>query len=212
MSIQKRAAAAVTASVAALLLAACSSSGSAKPSPQVPAGNATTAPAPAAGGSGATAPAGTWGLAPDMSAAARKAGLPMLGQEMLQVHYHAHLDVIVDEKKVTVPAQIGIDMTQQTITALHTHDTSGILHIEAGKDEPFTLGQAFTEWGQPLTATQVGPVTLGTDKALHVFVNGKEVTDPASYVLKAHDEIAVWVGAKDATPNVPASYTFPPNV
>jgi hypothetical protein len=97
---------------------------------------------------------------------------------------------------------------KQTITALHTHDPSGILHIESAKDEPFTLGQVFTEWGQPLTASQVGPVAVGADKAEHVFVNGKEITDPAGYVLKAHDEVAVWVGAKDATPNVPTNYTF----
>jgi hypothetical protein len=208
MSIPKRATAAVTASVAALLLAACSSSGSSKapstpPTSQVVAGTAA----------GAVAPAGTWGLAPDTSAAAKKAGLPMLGQEMLEVHYHAHLDVIVDGQQVTVPAGIGIDQVKQTITALHTHDQSGIIHIEAGKDEPFTLGQTFTEWGQTLSATQVGPVAIGADKALHVFVNGKEVTDPAAYVVKQHDEIVVWVGAKDATPTgIPSTYTFPQGV
>ena len=210
MTIPKRATAAVTASVAALLLAACSSSGSTKPAQSPGTQGPATAAGPATGD--AAAPAGTWGLAQDMSAAALKAGLPMLGHENLQVHYHAHLDVIVDGQPVTVPAYIGIDVAKQTITALHTHDPSGILHIEAAKDEPFTLGQVFTEWGQPLTATQVGPVAVGADKAEHVFVNGKEVTDPAGYVLKSHDEIAVWVGAKDATPTVPTSYAFPQGV
>jgi hypothetical protein len=134
----------------------------------------------------------------------------MLGNEMLQVHYHAHLDVIVDGQKVTVPQYIGIDENAQTITALHTHDTTGILHIESGEDIPFKLGQAFTEWGQPLTSTQVGPVAIGADKALKLIVNGKEISgDPAQYVLKQHDEVVVWVGAKDATPDVPASFAFP---
>jgi hypothetical protein len=215
MSIQKRAAAALTVSVAALLLAACSSAASthATGGSAATAGGSPAAPGtPKPAGAGSVAPAGSWGLAPDMSAAAKKAGLPMLGQEMLQVHYHAHLDVIVDGQPVTVPASIGIDQAQQTITALHTHDTSGILHIESANDAPFTLGQAFAEWGQPLTATQVGPVAVGADKAEHVFVNGKEITDPAAHVLKSHDEVAVWVGAKDAKPDVPASYAFPPNV
>jgi succinate dehydrogenase/fumarate reductase flavoprotein subunit len=137
----------------------------------------------------------------------------MLGNEMLQVHYHAHLDVIVDGQQITVPEYIGIDENAQTITALHTHDTTGILHIEAAEDVPFKLGQAFTEWGQPLTGTQVGPVALGPDKALKLIVNGKEVGgDPAQYVLKAHDEVVVWVGAKDATPQVPSSYPFQPGL
>jgi hypothetical protein len=146
-----------------------------------------------------------------MSAAAAKAGLEMLGQEQLAVHYHAHLDVVVDGQPVTVPAYIGIDLVQQKISALHTHDPSGVIHIESAKDNPFKLGQVFTEWGQPLSATQVGPETIGADKALHVFVNGKEVAgDPSGIVLHAHDEIVVWVGAKADTPaNVPSSYAFP---
>ncbi|MFD0630829.1 hypothetical protein ACFQ9X_03365 [Catenulispora yoronensis] len=133
----------------------------------------------------------------------------MLGNEMLQVHYHAHLDVIVDGQKITVPQYIGIDENQQTITALHTHDPSGILHIESGEDIPFKLGQVFTEWGQPLSTTQVGPVALSGDKVVKLIVNGKEIAgDPADYVLKAHDEVVVWVGAKDQTPQVPTSFTF----
>jgi len=133
----------------------------------------------------------------------------MLGNEMLQVHYHAHLDVIVDGQKVTVPQYIGIDENAQTITALHTHDATGILQIESGENIPFTLGQVFTEWGQPLSSTQVGPVAFGADKAVKLIVNGKEVSgDPAQYVLKSHDEVAVWVGPKDATPQVPGSFAF----
>ena len=68
-------------------------------------------------------------------------------------------------------------------------------------------------WGQPLTDTQVGPVTLGGAKVLRVYVNGKQVTgDPAQYVIKAHDEIVVWVGDKAQTPQVPSSYTFAPGL
>lgn len=210
MSIPKRAAIGLAATVTALILTACSStasSGSSNGSSGGAASATTTAGAQAAP---STAAAANWSRNPDQTSTARKAGLPMLGTEMLQVHYHAHLDVIVDGKPVTVPQYVGIDENAQTITALHTHDTSGVLHIESAKDTPFTVGQFFTEWGQPLSATQIGPVALGADHELHLIVNGKEVTgDPAAYVLKAHDEIAVWVGAKGQTPQVPSSYNFP---
>lgn len=214
MSIPKRAAIGLAATVTALVMTACSSNASSGSAGGSPGGAAsTTATAGAAGGASSPAAASGWSRNPDQSSTALKAGLPMLGSEMLQVHYHAHLDVIVDGKPVTVPQYVGIDENAQTITALHTHDTSGVVHIESAKDVPFKLGQFFTEWGQPMTATQIGPVALGTDKALHVFVNGKEVAgDPAQYVLKAHDEIAVWVGAKDQTPQVPSSYDFPPGL
>ncbi|MEY9925942.1 hypothetical protein ABH926_000562 [Catenulispora sp. GP43] len=214
MSIPKRAAIGLAATVTALVMTACSSNGSSGAASGAGAATSTstTAPAPSTS-AGAPAAAAGWARNPDQSSTALKAGLPMLGSEELQVHYHAHLDVIVDGKPVTVPQYVGIDENAQTITALHTHDTSGVVHIESGKDVPFKLGQFFTEWGQPLSTTQVGPVAIGGDKALHVFVNGKEITgDPSQYVFKAHDEIVVWVGDKAQTPQVPSSYDFPPGL
>lgn len=151
-----------------------------------------------------------WALPADPSAAATKAGLPMLGQEMLAVHYHAHLDVIVRGQTITVPAQIGIDEARQRISALHTHDTSGVVHIESGQDIPYTLGQLFTEWGQPLTTSQVGPVHARTGEQVRVYRNGTPVSgDPAALKFAAHDEIVVWLGSASQQPQVPTSYTFP---
>ncbi|NUR62834.1 MAG: hypothetical protein HOV87_29900 [Catenulispora sp.] len=217
MSIPQRAAAAAAVTVTALVLTACSSSGSTKAGSSAgTSGGASTSAgtSSAAGGTSSSDVTSTsWDRNPDQSATAKKAGLQMLGNEMLQVHYHAHLDVIVDGQKITVPQYIGIDENAQTITALHTHDTSGILHIESAADIPFKLGQAFTEWGQPLSGTQVGPVAIGADKAVKLIVNGKEVAgDPSQYVLKSHDEVVVWVGPKDATPQVPSSYAFQPGL
>jgi hypothetical protein len=163
----------------------------------------------------ATAPAAaaqSWPLPAGASAAAAKAGLPMLGQEMLAVHYHAHLDVQVDGVPITVPAGIGIDVARQKISPLHTHDTSGVIHIESARDIPYTLGQLFTEWGQPLTTHQVGTHRLTKDEALRVYQNGHLVTgDPATLRFAEREEIVVWVGPASANPQAttPSSYAFP---
>ena len=212
MSIPKRVAVGLAATVTALIMTACSSSGSAGSAGGSAAGPASTPPSTSAPApnSGAPTASADWSRNPDQTSTAKKAGLPMLGGEMTQVHYHAHLDIIVDGQPVTVPQYVGIDTNAQTITALHTHDTSGVIHIESGADTPFTLGQFFTEWGQPLSGTQVGPVALGGTKSVHLFVNGKEVAgDPSKYVLKSHDEVALWVGTNGQTPQVPTSYNFP---
>ncbi|MFL6077066.1 MAG: hypothetical protein ACJ73S_27040 [Mycobacteriales bacterium] len=177
-----------------LLVAACGSSGKKDPGPP---------PHPVASVSG-------WDKPADASAAASRAGLPMLGQEMLAVHYHAHVDVYVDGKHITVPAEIGIDERRQRISPLHTHDTSGVVHIESAKDIPFTLGQFFTEWGQSLTAQRVGPDPVPAGETLRVFRNGQPVAgDPAALKLAQHDEDVVWVGPSAETPQVPSSYDFP---
>jgi hypothetical protein len=159
-----------------------------------------------------------WALPADARPYIEAAGLQVLGAEQLEVHYHAHLDVIDavaggKGQKVTVPAGIGFVIQNQKatgITVLHTHDTSGVIHIESAKPQPFTLGQVFTEWGVALSATQVGGLQADATNALKVYVNGRQFTgDPATIRLKKHQEIALWYGAVGTTPKVPKSYRFP---
>src|SRR5947209_8228892 len=57
----------------------------------------------------------SWPAPADATAQAKAAGLPMLGQEGQVLHIHSHLDVFVDGKQVTVPAEIGIDLVKQQI-------------------------------------------------------------------------------------------------
>ncbi|HEX6499443.1 MAG TPA: hypothetical protein VF054_10475 [Micromonosporaceae bacterium] len=193
--------------VGALVVALAGCGNSNSPSPSQGSGSPRAAGPTAA----APAPASTsWAVPADASAAAKAAGLPMLGEEKLTVHYHSHLDVLVDGQPVQVPAGIGIDEARQKISPLHTHDTTGVVHIESATDVPYTLGQFFTEWGQPLNAHQVGPVAVASGQTLRVYRNGQQVDgDPGALRLGAHDEIVVWVGPADQQPQVPTSYNFP---
>jgi hypothetical protein len=160
----------------------------------------------------AASPAPAWPLPADPSAAAAKAGLQVLDREMLQVHYHAHLDIIVRGTPTKVAANIGID-PKKGITALHTHDYSGIVHIESAADVPFTLGQLFTEWGQPLSPTELGPEKAAAGEQVRLYRNGTLVPgDPAAYRLQAHDELVLWLGPATEQPVVPSTYNFPPGV
>lgn len=149
------------------------------------------------------------------------AGLTLTASETLQVHYHAHLDVLVDGQAVAVPAGLGINVGPNDslpphgspgIAALHTHDTSGILHIEAPAQAKYTLGQVFTEWGISLGRDHAGVYRTGDAQhdAVAVYVDGTRFDgDPRTIVLKAHEEIAVVVSAAGATVTPPSSYAFP---
>jgi hypothetical protein len=47
-----------------------------------------------------------------------------------------------------MPANIGVEPITGAMSALHTHETDGTIHIEADtKGELFTQGQLFTQWG-----------------------------------------------------------------
>lgn len=153
-----------------------------------------------------------WPLPSDARADIAAAGLTPQSAENTAVHYHAHLDVIVNGAAVTVPAQVGFVFSggQPTgITALHTHDTSGVIHIESPTNTPYTLGQFFTEWGVALTSNRIGGMVAAGKDVLHVYVDGKPFTaDPAGIVLAPHQEIVLWYGSS-APQNPPATYAFP---
>jgi len=154
-----------------------------------------------------------WPLPSDARPYIKAAGLSVLGAEQLAVHYHAHLDVIADGAKVTLPAGVGFVIQNQRatgITVLHTHDPTGVIHIESAKNKPYTLGQVFTEWDVALNANQVGGLEVDDTHVLQAYVNGRLFTgNPATIRLKPHLEIALWYGAKGETPAVPKSYNFP---
>lgn len=146
----------------------------------------------------------------------KAAGLQVLKAEGAAEHFHAHLDVFTDGKAMVVPADIGLEHNaagQATgISALHSHDESGIIHIEAPTaGATYTLGQFLTEWGVlDGTDPRPGSAHSSTD-GWTVAVNGTrqegKITD---VVLEAHDEIVLFHGA---APNpLPASYTFPAGV
>ncbi len=133
-------------------------------------------------------------------------------------HVHAHLSLFHDGQQIAVPQEIGILHLHMKspagklipITAyywLHTHDRSGIIHVESPLSPAhvqFTLGSFFDIWGEPLSSKQVtawrGNVT--------VFVNGKLYRkNPRLIRLLPHEEITLEVG-KPVVP--PPTYRFPP--
>jgi hypothetical protein len=140
------------------------------------------------------------------------AGLPY-AEEMLSVHYHAHLDIVADGKKVSVPPYIGFVTNGNKalgLAPLHTHADDGIIHIENDRPATFLLGQFFIEWGVRLTKTCVGGLCAGNGKELAFYVNGKRYTgDPGQITLTKHEEIAIEYGATGSLPTQPSSYHFP---
>lgn len=135
------------------------------------------------------------------------ARLPLYRTEKVTVHYHAHLDVLINGTAVTVPSGLGI--THDRISPLHTHDRSGLLHVESATKRIYTLGQLFTEWGVRLTNECLGGYCNHGNIALQVYVHGKPFAgDPRQLRLKSHQEIAVVYGDAADQADPPRSYDF----
>lgn len=173
------------------------------------AGTATTTPGVVPGLLTTTAPwpVDTANLRTRLSAI----GLHALSQEGTALHIHQHLDLYIDGAAVAIPAGIGINEQAQFIAEIHTHDTSGIIHVESPTVQSFTLGEFFDVWGVRFSNECIGGYCNAESKSLRVYVNGALYQgDPRAITLTPHEEIAIVYGDSTHTPaKIPSSYTFP---
>jgi hypothetical protein len=132
------------------------------------------------------------------------AGIQCERQEYGNFHIHAHLDIFIDGKAYPVPEAIGI-IDRTCLYWMHTHDPSGIIHIEAPAPRPFTLAQFLEIWKS--TAKDV-PSRKDAPK---IYVNGKKASGRLEQVeIAPQAEIAVVYGKEPAA--VPSSYDFDKNL
>jgi hypothetical protein len=134
-------------------------------------------------------------------------GLPGLSDTIL--HHHVRLWVYVDGQQQTVPGDIGLSQT--VASPLHTHDESGLVHVES--DDPNfapVLGQFMDVWGLYMTQDCLGDACASGDRQLRIYVDGKLYAgDPAQIPLDDQIAIVVTMGTQDQLPDpIPDSFTF----
>jgi hypothetical protein len=112
------------------------------------------------------------------------------------MHIHPQLSLLINNTSSSVPAQIGIEpslwkdhsldefgmpsmpeMNMSAMAPLHTHDNSGIVHVESTINRNYTLEEFLNIWGLDLN-----------DKAVKITVDGKPVNS-LDYVLNDGDNI-----------------------
>ena len=133
-----------------------------------------------------------WPAPSDVAARVAAAGLD-LGPMGMAEHYHPQLRILVNGADVPVPSNIGVDPSTGAMSALHTHESDGTLHIEADTvGEVFTLGQLFTQWGVQLTSTQIGGAKADDGQKLTVTSNGTPVSgNPKDLRLQPDQQIVL---------------------
>jgi hypothetical protein len=140
-------------------------------------------------------------------------GLPALAQEGTKLHIHQHLDVFVRGRRVVVPAGIGIDPNGRFISPIHTHDMTGVIHVESPTVRMFTLGEFFGVWGVRFGKRCLGSFCTGRLGALRVYADGRPVARPWRLPLAEHQEIVVAFGTRSQLPRpIPAQFAFAPGV
>ena len=114
------------------------------------------------------------------------------------MHIHPQLSILVNGTSFSVPEQIGIDpsmwkdhsldrfgmqsmpkMNMSDMAPLHTHDNSGVVHVESTANRNYTLGEFLDIWGLNLN-----------DKTVKMTTNGKPIlTDFKEHILRDGEQI-----------------------
>lgn len=138
-------------------------------------------------------------------------GLPALKEEGSALHIHQHLSIYIHGKKIDVPSGIGFNPVERFISPIHTHDGSGIIHIESPTVEKFTLGVFFDVWGVRLSFKCLGSYCEDQKNNIQLFINGvRKEGDPRALELGDHQVIVMTYGENSELPNpIPSQYQFP---
>lgn len=135
--------------------------------------------------------------------------------EHANIPHHLHVQLRVYDARIdqniTIPAGIGtaagswVDHTLDGFgisgtAPLHTHDTTGLIHVESNTVRVFTLGDFFRIWGQPLSGSCVLDYCAGSQGPPPFMSVGpprlksERCVDP-DYDLRDGDEIIILFGA-----------------
>jgi hypothetical protein len=130
--------------------------------------------------------------------------IPPGGKETF--HIHAMLHIYVNGLLAPLPANIGLDPAKGLESSMHTHDRTGIIHMEAPHAYNYTLGDFFSVWGVKLGPAQVGGLTGVGGDHLHFYLNGRPLSNPAALVLHKGDSVVIGYGPDGSFPHTPSTF------
>jgi hypothetical protein len=107
--------------------------------------------------------------AADVLTVARPFPCVTTAESQLPMHWHTQLSISSGAASVEIPANIGISFS--CMEPLHTHDTTGKIHIESEQFHLYSIGDFFRVWNRP----------WGNPTIMHV--NGTAMSPNAAQIL-----------------------------
>jgi len=102
-------------------------------------------------------------------------------------HIHPILSLVAEGKTIEVPSNIGVSLT--CMHPLHTHDTTGEIHVESPEPRDFTLGDFFAVWERSLSKDRFLDYVATSTHEIVMTVDGKRNEEFGSLVLKDKQQI-----------------------
>jgi len=114
---------------------------------------------------------------------------------------YTHVSIILNNEAQSIPGDVGASPQGNThcFYTLHTHNSSGLVHVTPTAAGTFTLGNFFQIWKQSLTNTNLAGIE---GLPIEIFVTDGTTTtkveeaDWSNIEMKDHREITISVGTE----------------
>lgn len=121
------------------------------------------------------------------------------------MHIHPRLTIRILGQNYLIPANIGLDpnlwQSHQNdgsgmtgMSPLHTHDTSGTIHVESTVVRDYTLGDFLAVWGVVFNSQCIMQYCADATRKLKMFVNGQPNLDFEKLILRDGQQILIEYG------------------
>lgn len=116
-------------------------------------------------------------------------------------HIHVHLTIWLNGSQVPIPQNVGIASDTSCFYWLHTHDTTGVVHIEAPATASLNLQQFLDIWGKEFSTLGYQD-QLASSTGWTVYVGGKQITGGFSKVVfQPHMAITIAYNSPNVKPD-----------
>ena len=133
----------------------------------------------------------------------RESGTQMTMQDLPEggLHWHPTLTLVINEEPYEIPANVGItigknidsDVSGMQMSPIHTHDFTGVLHMEQPypRADTLTLGYFFKVWDVPFSSECVLEWCNDATHAVKMYVNGERGYSFEKYAMHDGDVIEI---------------------
>ncbi len=109
-------------------------------------------------------------------------------------HIHPTLEIVIFGEPYTIPANIGLSSAHHH--PIHTHDTTGALHVESPVTRPFYLHEFFEIWDQRFDNQCILEYCNNTSHQVRVYVNEAEDSRFGDILLEQNQIIKIVYGER----------------
>lgn len=108
-------------------------------------------------------------------------------------HIHATISVTISGNNVAIPTDVGIQDSDcpNGMRGVHTHDDSGVIHIETPGAMDAPVGAFFHVWGENFDENRLLNKEANDANEVVMFVNGVQNDDYEHYVMQDGDVIDI---------------------